>query len=77
MCCMQDEMARGGYRTLLIAEREISTQEYDTWQKAYANATVSLAKLGCGWLPVWFVLCCPHASCTAQLLLSAEGGVPP
>ena len=37
---VQDEMARGGYRTLLIADRELAVAEYDEWQTAYADASV-------------------------------------
>lgn len=35
-------MARGGYRTLLVADRELGREEYDQWQEAYSTASVSL-----------------------------------
>lgn len=34
-------MARGGYRTLLISDRELRREEYDKWQEAYSAASVS------------------------------------
>lgn len=37
-----DEMACGGYRTLMIADKELSMDEYEDWQAAFAAASVSL-----------------------------------
>jgi hypothetical protein len=37
----QDEMARGGLRTLVISQREVSAQEYTAWQEEYAVAQAS------------------------------------
>jgi len=37
----QDDMARGGYRTLLISDRDLRREEYDKWQEAYSAASVS------------------------------------
>jgi hypothetical protein len=37
-------MARGGFRTLVIAERELTRQEYEQWQERYQKASVSVAK---------------------------------
>jgi hypothetical protein len=34
-------MARGGYRTLMIADKELSLDEYEQWQADYAAASVS------------------------------------
>lgn len=34
-------MARGGYRTLLISDRELGRDEYEKWQVAYLAASVS------------------------------------
>jgi hypothetical protein len=33
-------MARGGYRTLLISDRELGRDEYEKWQVAYLAASV-------------------------------------
>lgn len=41
---LQEEMARGGFRTLVIAERELSVPEYEQWQERYAKASVSAAQ---------------------------------
>jgi chemotaxis receptor (MCP) glutamine deamidase CheD len=38
--CLQDEMACGGYRTLMIADKELSMDEYEDWQAAFAAASV-------------------------------------
>lgn len=38
---LQGEMSRQGYRTLLVAWREISVQEYEEWQDSYNAASVS------------------------------------
>ncbi|KAK9820083.1 hypothetical protein WJX72_005942 [[Myrmecia] bisecta] len=36
------EMARGGFRTLCIAQRDIGAEEYRTWADAYHEASVAL-----------------------------------
>lgn len=45
----QDEMARGGYRTLMIADKEMSLDEYEEWQADYAAASVSRFGPCCAW----------------------------
>jgi hypothetical protein len=35
-------MARGGYRTLLISDRELRRDEYEKWQVDYLKASVSV-----------------------------------
>jgi hypothetical protein len=37
-------MARGGFRTLVIAERELTRQEYEQWQERYQKASVSFTE---------------------------------
>jgi hypothetical protein len=37
---LQDEMAHAGYRTLLVAQRELSREEYEQWEAAYSAAQV-------------------------------------
>lgn len=45
----QDEMARGGYRTLMIADKELSLDEYEQWQADFAAASVSRFGPCCAW----------------------------
>uniref|UniRef100_A0A383WKY7 Phospholipid-transporting ATPase n=1 Tax=Tetradesmus obliquus TaxID=3088 RepID=A0A383WKY7_TETOB len=37
-----DEMAHAGYRTLLVAQRELSREEYEQWEADYSAAQVSM-----------------------------------
>lgn len=37
---LQDEMAHAGYRTLLVAQRELSREEYEQWEADYSAAQV-------------------------------------
>jgi len=39
---LQDEMARGGYRTLVIAQRQLSEAAYSSWRAEFDAASVSL-----------------------------------
>ena len=39
---LQEEMALAGYRTLCIAERELSTEQYNAWHEQYKAACVAL-----------------------------------
>ena len=39
---LQEEMALAGYRTLCIAERELSAEQYSAWHEQYKAASVAL-----------------------------------
>jgi len=39
-----DDYAKGGLRTLLIASKEISDQEYENWNAKYKKASQSINK---------------------------------
>lgn len=40
----QDEMASAGYRTLLVAQRELTHAEYEAWEEAYSQAQVRVSR---------------------------------
>lgn len=39
---LQDEMARGGYRTLVIAQKELTPAQYSEWNAEFEAASVAL-----------------------------------
>lgn len=80
--CLQHEMAQGGYRTLLIADKEMSLDYYEQWQATYAAACVStltrqphiVARAGL-WLPTGLLPASAHmpaTKCAACMLAGNE-----
>lgn len=37
-------MASAGYRTLLVAQRELTHAEYEAWEEAYSQAQVRVSR---------------------------------
>jgi hypothetical protein len=58
---MQDEMAHNGYRTLTIAQRDLTVPEFTDWQARYEDAQVGLC-VGVIWLLVGIHGCALQAN---------------